>query len=108
MIVKNEDLKLDKLEKKVSRKILSKDGSLMMVEVHFQKGGIGEAHAHEEHEQVCYVAKGSFEVSLGEEKKVLQAGDCFYAKKNKRHAVLALENGILVDVFTPIREDILK
>ena len=108
MIVKNNEINLQQLEEKVARKVLACGGSLMMVEVHFEEGGIGKAHSHQDHEQVCYVAQGSFEVTVGNEKMTLQQGDSFYAAKNVKHGVLALEVGILIDVFNPIREDFLK
>ena len=41
MIVKNEEVNLEELEEKMSRKVLGTGGSLMMVEVHFKKGGVG-------------------------------------------------------------------
>lgn len=108
MIVKNSEVDLEQLEEKVARKILGCDGSLMMVEVHFEKGGVGEPHSHEGHEQVSYVVKGSFEVVVAGEKQVMNQGDSFYAGFNEKHGVVALEEGILLDVFTPIREDFLK
>ena len=53
--------------------------------------------------------KGSFEVTLGDEKKILGPGDCFYVKADVPHGVKALEDGgILLDIFTPMREDFIK
>ena len=37
----------------------------------------------------------------------LVAGDCFYASADVPHGVRAIEAGTLIDVFTPIREDLL-
>jgi quercetin dioxygenase-like cupin family protein len=108
MIAINEKIKLKELNEKVSRKILGHGGSLMIAEVHFKKGGIGSAHSHDSHEQISYIVKGSFEVMLGEEKKVLKQGDSFYAAKNVIHEVVALEDGIILDIFTPMREELLS
>ena len=108
MIVQNKDVDLEKLEEKVSRKILGCDGSLMMVEVHFEKGGIGEVHSHSDHEQVSYIVEGSFKVTVGDKEKVLETGDSFYAGENVDHGVEALEDAIILDVFTPIREEFLE
>lgn len=108
MIIKNKSVEPKQLEEKVSRKILGTCGSLMMVEVVFKKGGVGEVHAHEGHEQVSYIVKGSFEVIVGEEKKVVSTGDSFYAGFDVLHGVTALEDSIILDVFTPIREDFLE
>ena len=108
MIIKNKSIEPKQLEEKVSRKILGTCGSLMMVEVAFEKGGVGKVHAHEGHEQVSYIVKGSFEIVVGEEKKVVSAGDSFYAGLDVPHGVTALEDSIILDVFTPIREDFLE
>jgi quercetin dioxygenase-like cupin family protein len=108
MIVRSKSIEPKQLEEKVSRKILGTGGSLMMVEVSFKMGGVGEVHAHEGHEQVSYIVKGSFEIVVGAEKKVVTAGDSFYAGLNVPHGVTALEDSVILDVFTPIREDFLK
>lgn len=108
MFVLNDLTPGKQLEEKVSRKVLGCGGSLLMAEVSFKEGGIGEPHSHEEHEQVSYIVKGSFLVTVGEETKVLKEGDSFYAAKNVLHGVVALEDSIILDVFTPIREDFLK
>ena len=92
----------------VSRKILNYGGKLMMVEVTMQKGGRGAVHTHP-HEQISYIAAGSFEFTVGEEKQVVKAGDSLYVAPNVAHGTLSLEDGsIVVDIFTPIREDFLK
>lgn len=108
MIIINNETKAKKLDDKSFRKILGCGGSLMMVEVHFKAGGIGEPHSHTDHEQVSYIVKGSFKVTVGGEEKILHQGDSFYAAKNVEHGVVALEDSIILDVFTPIREDFLE
>lgn len=107
MFAFSEDVDLKQLDEKVSRKVLGHGGSLLMAEVSFKKGGIGDVHSHSDHEQVSYIVKGSFEVTLGNEKKVLKQGDSFYAPLNTMHGVLALEDSVILDVFTPIRQDFL-
>ena len=53
--------------------------------------------------------KGRFEVTLGGEKRALGPGDCFYVKADVPHGVKALEDGgVLLDIFTPMREDFIK
>lgn len=91
----------------VKRKIFGYDDKIMMVKVHFDKGGIGPVHKHP-HSQTTYVESGVFEVSIGNEKKILKAGDGFYIPPNVEHGALTLEEGILIDVFSPHREDFLK
>ena len=107
MIVRNNDIKLNDLGSGVYRKILAHVESLMMVEVNFIKGAVGEIHAHA-HEQISYIIKGSFEVNIEGKKEIIKAGDTFYIKPNALHGVLALEDSTILDVFTPQREDFLK
>jgi len=38
-------------------------------------------------------------------KKVLKAGDVFYVAPNLIHGAVCLEAGVLIDVFSPMRED---
>lgn len=90
----------------VERKFLGYDDQLMMVLVRFEKGAIGNLH-HHIHRQVTYVASGKFEVTINDNKKVLQQGDSFFVAPGLVHGVVALEAGSLVDVFTPAREDFL-
>jgi quercetin dioxygenase-like cupin family protein len=91
----------------IQRQIVGYDDRIMMVNVTFKKGGIGAIH-HHPHSQVTYVAEGIFEVTLGDEKKVLKKGDSFFIPTNLIHGVVCLEAGMLIDVFSPLREDFIK
>lgn len=91
----------------VKRKIMGYDDTLMLVNVHFENGGIGVVHEHY-HSQVTYLESGQFEVTIGGETKILKRGDSFYVQPHVLHGAVCLESGILVDVFSPIREDFMK
>lgn len=78
----------------------------MMVEVTFQKDAVGSLHRHI-HEQVSYIAKGSFEFIIEGEKQLVQRGDSLYIPSNAEHGCHAPEDSIIVDVFTPQRKDFL-
>lgn len=97
------------LNEQVFRRVLECGESLMLVEFRFKKGGVGELHKHEEHEQVGFIAKGSFELALGNEKRIVNQGDSYYAPKNVLHGVVALEDdSIIIDAFTPIRAEFIE
>ena len=70
-------------------------------------GGIGALHHHTEHEQVGLITSGRFEVTVGDSTRVLGPGDSYYAAKNTPHGVRALEDGTIIDAFTPLRRDFL-
>lgn len=88
----------------VKRKIMVYNNDLMMVKVAFCKGSVGSLHQHR-HSQVTHVDEGSFEVQIGDDKKELNKGDVFFIPPNVIHGVVCLEEGILIDVFNPMRED---
>lgn len=91
----------------IKRKIMGYDDKLMMVNVLFEKGAIGTLHEHY-HSQVTNVSKGTFEVIIGGVSKVMKQGDCFYIPPHIVHGVVCLEDGLLIDVFSPIREDFIQ
>lgn len=91
----------------LKRKIMSYDKEIMMVKIVFKKGGIGAPHKHI-HQQMSYVESGSFEVTIGDNKKILTKGDGFYIPSQVMHGVVCKESGILIDTFTPMREDFVK
>ena len=91
----------------IRRKIMAYDSSLMLVKVIFEKGGIGTVHKHV-HVQMTHIESGVFEVEIAGEKKILKAGDGFHIPSNVEHGVVCLEKGVLIDVFSPMREDFLK
>ncbi|WP_026904956.1 cupin domain-containing protein [Pedobacter glucosidilyticus] len=97
----------EQIKEGLSRQIFGYDDKVMMVKVFFKKDVIGDLHAHP-HVQVSYVAEGSFEVYIGDETQILRKGDGFYIKPDTIHGVKCLEDGILVDVFNPLREDFIS
>lgn len=107
MFVYNNEVTATNCEPGVTRKILTYSEELMMCEIHFEKGAKGNTHSHP-HLQITYVAKGSFEFTIDGETKVVKEGDSVYMPSNAVHGVVALEEGILVDVFNPMRQDFLK
>ncbi len=91
----------------ITRQITGYDASIMMVKVAFEKGAIGALHSHP-NTQTTYVASGAFEVTINSETHHLSTGDSFYAPSNGEHGVVCLEAGMLVDVFSPLREDFIS
>ncbi len=91
----------------VTRRILVHDGIMMAVENTFEKGAVGAMHSHP-HEQVTYVKSGKFEFTIDGETHIVSEGDTLHKRSNIVHGCVCLEAGVLIDVFTPQREDFLK
>lgn len=105
--INSQDIGWEKVGEGIERKILGYDDALMMVCVRFEKGSVGALHYHV-HRQISYVESGVFEVTINGEKRVLQKGDCFFVQPDLVHGVVALEQGTLIDIFSPCREDFLS
>jgi quercetin dioxygenase-like cupin family protein len=90
----------------IQRQVFGYDETMMLVKVKFEKGAVGDMHQHP-HTQVSYVESGTFELTIGGEKKVLHTGDGYFVPSNVLHGCVCLEPGVLIDVFTPYREDFL-
>ena len=91
----------------IIRQITGYDTQLMMVKVKFEKGAIGYVHDHF-HSQTTYVCAGKFKITVDDKSEILEAGDGFFVQPNLKHGAECLEAGILIDVFSPVREDFLK
>ncbi len=94
----------EKVEAGIQRKILGYDEKLMLVQVHFEKGGMGAVHEHL-HSQSTLVASGVFEITINGVTQKLSQGDSFYVAPNTLHGAVCLEEGELIDAFSPMRED---
>ena len=90
----------------LTRKLMGYDGQLMLLEIKFKTGSIGYQHQHF-HSQTSYVVSGAFEVTINGETKILRAGDGFYVEPDVIHGAICLEEGILIDTFSPMRQDFL-
>lgn len=90
----------------LSRQILGWDNQIMMVKVKFDKGAVGSPHSHF-HTQTSFCHSGKFEFTIDGEKHIIEPGDGLYISPNLLHGALCLEPGIILDVFSPVREDFL-
>jgi len=88
----------------VTRKILAYGDEAMCVAHHFEKDAVGALHSHP-HTQITYIAEGVFEFEIDGVKKIVQKGDTLLKQNSVIHGAVCLEKGILIDFFTPMRED---
>jgi len=107
MIVRSAEAPIVPADPGVTRQVLGHDPELMMVRVTFQKDAVGYIHTHP-HRQVTYVERGRFEFNLDGAKTVLSPGDSWFVPPDVPHGAVALEEGALIDVFTPARTDFIR
>jgi len=107
VFIKNNETEWEQVDVGVKRKIMAWDENLMLVKVDFEKGAVGTLHNHY-HSQISHVESGVFEVEIEGVKKILSAGDGFIIPSNIMHGAICLEAGVLIDSFSPMREDFIK
>lgn len=100
----NQDIQGEPAAPGVVRKVLSFTDELMCVENHFEEGAVGALHSHP-HTQITYVVSGQFEFEIDGVKKVVNPGDTMLKKDSIPHGCVCLKAGILLDIFSPMRED---
>ncbi len=100
----NQDIDSETAAPDVLRKVLAYCGEMMCVENQFESGAIGAVHSHP-HTQITYVAEGAFEFTIEGETKTVRRGDTLLKQNGVEHGCVCLEKGVLVDFFTPMRED---
>ncbi len=91
----------------LERMILGYNDDLMVVRVKFVKDGLAAMHAHP-HTQSSYIASGKYEFTVDGETRIVTEGDGILIKPNQPHACRCLEPGIVIDTFSPMREDFLS
>jgi quercetin dioxygenase-like cupin family protein len=90
----------------LQRRILAHNPNMMLVEHRMASGWVGARHAHP-HDQMVYLIEGRLGFRCGDEEFEVQAGDSFVVKGGIEHEAWALEPAIVLDVFTPTRDDYL-
>jgi quercetin dioxygenase-like cupin family protein len=108
MYLASADAKTTTLDNGVVRTIMAHNDELMIVRFEFRKGQIGEPHAHEMHTQSTYILSGKFEFTVDGQSYICQPGDTLLAAHNAVHGCVCLEDGVLIDNFTPQRDDFLE
>lgn len=88
----------------VERRTLAYCDQMMCVENRFEVGAVGAVHSHP-HTQITYVAEGVFEFTIDGETKTVRKGDTMLKQDGVEHGCVCVEAGVLVDFFTPMRED---
>lgn len=72
--------------------------------VTIQAGSKLPAH-HHPHEQITLMLEGKMEMQIGDEVVMLEPGTVKVIGSNIPHSAIAHTDCILIDVFSPVRED---
>lgn len=104
VFIRDAEIEWEQVDVGVKRKIMAYEDRLMVVKVAFETGGVGQLHKHP-HAQITHIESGIFEIEVDGEKRQLEGGDCYHIPPNILHGAVCLKSGVLIDSFSPMRED---
>jgi quercetin dioxygenase-like cupin family protein len=88
------------------RQVLAHSSAMMLVRHEMRKGWRGTAHKHPQ-EQLVYVISGHIRIVIDGKTIEASAGESFIVGSNIEHQATALEECVVLDVFSPIRHEYL-
>lgn len=97
---------VEQLNAQIGRQMLHTE-SMTVARIHLAAGAVVPRHQHE-NEQVANVVEGRLRFVVGDEELVLGAGESIALPADVPHEVEALEDSLVIDVFSPVREDWLR
>jgi len=93
----------ERLNPSVTRKVVHM-GNMTIARLELRKGAAVPEHSHA-HEQASMVEKGAMKFLLDGVEQVVRAGEFLAIPPYAPHAVEALEDSAVMDIFSPARED---
>jgi quercetin dioxygenase-like cupin family protein len=97
---------VERLEEGIERQMVIGE-HLMICRLRFAPNTVTPAHDHP-HEQMTIVERGHCSFTIGDEQRIAEAGDVLHFPPGVWHGATMLdEEVILIDIFSPIREDFL-
>lgn len=100
------DVPVERIADGIARQMVWGD-RVMVCRLHFAPRVVTPVHTHP-HEQVTLVERGKVLFTIDGEQRVAQAGDVLTFPSGLSHGATMLEEEVvLVDIFSPIREDFL-
>ncbi|MBI1879234.1 MAG: cupin domain-containing protein [Chloroflexi bacterium] len=93
------------LTPQIKRRLVAGE-KVMLLNLTIAKDAVVGEHRHP-HEQVTCVLSGRLEFEINGEKRVAHSGEVVVLPSNVPHAVVALEDTHVLDIFSPPREDFL-
>ena len=104
VVVSKESIRPSNPEPGLTRRVGAYNDKLFLAEHRMEKGWVGAKHSHP-HDQMAFVVQGRLKVTAGGKTLEVHAGDSFVVRGGVEHQATALEPSVVIDVFTPARED---
>ena len=96
-------LEKEQMNPRITRQVIHSE-QMTIARLELQKGGVVPEH-HHVNEQVSMVERGALKFFIGGREQVVRTGEVLAIPPNVPHAVEVLEDSVVVDVFSPPRDD---
>jgi len=93
----------EQINPSISRQFITGD-RVTVARFELKRGGIVPMHAHE-NEQVSFVLDGALKFKIDGREIIVRGGEVLQIPGTVPHEVEVLEDTLVVDVFSPIRQD---
>ena len=93
----------EQINPSISRQFITGD-RLTVARFELKRGGIVPMHAHE-NEQVSFVLDGALKFKIDGREIIVRGGEVLQIPGTVPHEVEVLEDTLVVDVFSPVRQD---
>ena len=90
----------------IEQKTLVYGKRTLMTEFLLKKGSRLPKHSHP-YEQTGYLVSGRIRLTIGEETFDVDPGDSWCVLGDVEHSAAVLEDSVIIEVFSPVREDYL-
>ena len=101
-----DNVPVERLTESIQRRMIVGSNE-MLVRWEFKKGAIAARH-HHPHEQIVFMVRGKLRLVVGETERILGQNDIVVIPPNTPHEAYALEDTIVIDIFSPVREDFIS
>jgi len=102
-VQRGESEPIEELSPTIGRQLVHTE-TMTIAKITLGAGGHVPRHEHV-HEQVANVLEGQCRFVVGDEERVVSAGESVFIASGIPHEVEALTDAIVLDVFSPVRDD---
>ncbi len=97
---------VDQLNPSIGRQMIHTE-TMTLARIILAEGAVVPSHQHP-NEQIATVLSGRLRFVVGDEEQIVVPGESVAIPANVPHEVTALEESIVMDAFSPVREDWLR
>jgi len=97
---------VEQLSSTIGRQVIHTE-AMTLARLRLARGAVVPRHRHE-NEQIATVLEGRLRFVAGGEERIVSAGESVALAANEPHEVEALEDSLVLDVFSPPRKDWLR